>query len=41
MLMNLVPFLAAEDDYRRDRARRHIAAAARRRAVRRGRRHRA
>jgi hypothetical protein len=41
MLSNIVPYLAAEDSYRRDRAQRHFAAAARRRAVRRGRRNRA
>jgi hypothetical protein len=35
MQSNLIPFLAAEDSYRRDRARRYFAAAAKRRTVRR------
>jgi hypothetical protein len=35
MQSNLIPFLAADDSYRRDRARRYFAAAAKRRAVRR------
>jgi hypothetical protein len=41
MLLNLVPLPTAEDTDRRDRTRRHLAAAARQRAARRGRRTRA
>jgi hypothetical protein len=37
MLSNIVPFITAEDTYRRDRARQHFVAVARRRAARRAR----
>jgi hypothetical protein len=37
MLSNIVPFLAAEDTYRRDRARQYFVAADRRRKFRRNR----
>jgi hypothetical protein len=37
MLSNMVPFLTAEDSYRRDRARRYFVAAAQRREARRAR----
>jgi hypothetical protein len=40
MISNLVPFIAAEDTYRRDRARQHFVAVARRRESRRARRNR-